>query len=158
MHELNLRIISKFWSHTSPGIWPFKSCPYTLISFILRKGFLSPGTWKCLKTGEPCHKKLFTIALDSNSFTSPGYAPDPLSFIFPAPADATGTPGAGQSSVNSRKTTVVSRVVSFKGKISYCGTKLGGRRNRNLHLHFLRATLPGSRSLNFKSLSKLTCN
>lgn len=34
----------------------------------------------------------------------------------------------------------------------------GRERNRNLPLHFLRATLPASRSLNFKSPSKLSCN
>lgn len=101
---------------------------------------------------------LFSIALYSNNFESPGYAPDPLSFIFPTPADATGTPGVRQSPENSGKATVVSRVVSFKGKISDYGTKLGGKRNRNLHLHFLRVTLPGSRSLNFKSPSTLSCN
>lgn len=86
-------------------------------------------TWHLdmLENWEPCPKKLFSIALYSNSFPSPGYAPDPLSFIFPTPADATGTPGARQSSVNSRKATVVSRVVSLKGKISGCETKLGGK-------------------------------
>ena len=99
-----------------------------------------------------CSLCLYILA----NLESPGYAPALLSFIFPTPADATGTPGARQSLVNSGKETVISRVPTFKGKTADCGTKLGEKSNRNLNLCFLGVTLPGCKVLLVQGKIKIT--